>query len=184
MRNSWRYRRLVEGEVRLKKLSETRWSCRYDSIAAILATFLSILATLESIMNDTDRKRAIEAKGILAAVTELKFIASLVVYKKVFGLTSRLSEMLQNDSVDILSAITVTRATKQAFKTMRCDSSWDVLWLEVMALYDKIQQSTSSLITIRPRRQHRLPGHLLDSSITETLVLVYYIMMDRVNSLK
>ena len=67
-------------EVRLKKLSETRWSCRYNSIAAILATFLSVLETLESIMNDSDRKRALEAKGILAAVTKLKFIACLVVY--------------------------------------------------------------------------------------------------------
>ncbi len=62
-------------------------------------------------MNDPDRKGA---KGILATVAELKFIASLVVYKNVFGLTSR-------------RAVTVTKATKQAFKTMRCDSSWDVL---------------------------------------------------------
>ncbi len=62
-------------------------------------------------MNDPDRK------GILATVAELKFIASLVVNKNVFGLTSRLSELLQNDSVNILSAITVTKATKQAFKT-------------------------------------------------------------------
>ena len=100
-------------------MSETHWSCRYDSIVAILATFTAVIETYESIMNDFDRKRALEAKGILTSVTELRFIASLVVYKKVLGLTSRLSEMLQNDLVDILSAITVIKATKQAFQTMR-----------------------------------------------------------------
>ncbi len=103
---------------------------RNPSIAAILATFLSVLETLESrIMNDrgSDRKRAIEAKGILAAVTELKFIASLVVYKNVFGLTSALSEMLQNDSVDILSAITVVKVTSYHIYLIRIYNNFEML---------------------------------------------------------
>ena len=100
-------------EVRLKKLSETRWACRHDSIAAVLATFLAVIETLEYIAKDSNKKRAVEAKCILASVTELKFIACLVTCKKVFGIASRLSEMLQNDSVDISVLL---QSSKQPYK--------------------------------------------------------------------
>ena len=33
-------------EIQLKKLSDTRWSCRIDSITAILATYSAVLKTL------------------------------------------------------------------------------------------------------------------------------------------
>lgn len=153
-------------EIRLKKLSETRWACRYDSIAAVLATFLAVIETLEYITNDSDKKRAVEAKGILASVTELKFIVCLVVYKKLFGITSRLSELLQNDSADICGTIGVIKATILNFTTMRCDSSWEPLWCEVTSLHDKIQGQLDVNIGSRPTRSHYLPTHLQNSFVT------------------
>ena len=43
-------------EVRLKQLSETCWACRYDSISAVLATFLAVIDTLDYISKDSDKK--------------------------------------------------------------------------------------------------------------------------------
>lgn len=57
-------------EVRLKKLSETRWACRYDAIEAVLSTFLAVLETLDYIAHDSDKMRAVEAKGILSSITD------------------------------------------------------------------------------------------------------------------
>ena len=34
-------------EMRLKKLSDTRWSCRYDSVVAVMTTYSALLETLE-----------------------------------------------------------------------------------------------------------------------------------------
>ena len=54
-------------EIRLKKLSDTRWSCRIDSITAILSTFSAVLKMLEDTIDGKDRDRAIEARGIQVA---------------------------------------------------------------------------------------------------------------------
>ena len=43
-------------EIRLKKLSETRWSCRFDTISLILATFSAVQETLEHVVNGDDRE--------------------------------------------------------------------------------------------------------------------------------
>ena len=63
-------------EIRLKKLSDTRWSCRIDSITAILSTYSAVLKTLQDTIDGTDRDWAIEASGIMNGV---KFVVALVV---------------------------------------------------------------------------------------------------------
>ena len=42
-------------EVRLRKLSDTRWSCRHKSIVAISPTYPVVVETLQTIMNGPDR---------------------------------------------------------------------------------------------------------------------------------
>lgn len=97
-------------EIRLKKLSETRWSCRFDSISSIMATFSAVLETLEHVVNGDDRERAIEGRGILNGIKSFSFIVSLTVYKKVFGISAQLSDVLQSRSLDIGNAATLVLA--------------------------------------------------------------------------
>ena len=47
-------------KVRLKKFSDTRWSCRYDSIAAGLATFLPIKKAFGYLANDSDKNELLK----------------------------------------------------------------------------------------------------------------------------
>ena len=47
-------------EIRLKKLSDTRWSCRIDSITTFLSTYSAIIRTLEDIADGNDREKAVE----------------------------------------------------------------------------------------------------------------------------
>lgn len=43
-------------QIQVKKLSDTRWSCQFSSINAIMTTILPLLRTLEEILeNSTDR---------------------------------------------------------------------------------------------------------------------------------
>ena len=53
--------------VQLKKLSDTRWSCRYTSIKAVLTSLSAILSTLDEI-GDESHERAIEARGLLLQI--------------------------------------------------------------------------------------------------------------------
>ena len=120
-------------EIRLKKLSDTRWSCQYDSIASIMATYSAILQTLQQTVDGPNRVKAIEASGILAGVKSFEFIVSLVVYKKVLGTSVKLSDILQKESLDLGSATSLILATTDTLKSLRCDDQWDLLWQEVIA---------------------------------------------------
>ena len=63
-------------EVRLKKLSDTRWACCYASIKAVTTTFTAVLATLEEISEGGDQDRIVEARGILLQVRSFQFFLS------------------------------------------------------------------------------------------------------------
>ena len=104
-------------EIRLKKLSDTRWSCRYDSIVAVTTTYSAILETLEHTASACmDRVKAIEATGILAGLKSYDFVVSLTVYKKVLGITSKLSDLLQKESLDYGSAASVIEESIDSFE--------------------------------------------------------------------
>lgn len=67
-------------EYTLKKLSDTRWACRADSITAIHRTLDAVIATLKDI-RENEKKPAIaaEAKGLLQNVQDFEFILALEV---------------------------------------------------------------------------------------------------------
>ncbi len=68
-------------EYALKKLSDTRWACRADSIKAFHHTIEAVIATLEDIRENEKRANiAAEAKGLLQNVKEFEFILALEVY--------------------------------------------------------------------------------------------------------
>ena len=55
--------------------------------------------------------KAIEAKGILPGLKSFEFVVSLVVYKKVMSMSSKLSDVLQKESLDLGSAASLIQAT-------------------------------------------------------------------------
>lgn len=76
--------------------------------------------------------------------------------------------MLQSESLDIAGAVTVIKATIDTFNSMRCNSSWELLWLEVTALFDKIEHKRGllrSVVPSRPARQRNLPACLQSSVV-------------------
>lgn len=48
--------------IELKKLSDTRWSCRYSSFQAVMSTLTALISTLEQI-GDESNDRSVEARG-------------------------------------------------------------------------------------------------------------------------
>ena len=99
-------------QIQLKKLSDTRWSCRYASIKAVKTTFSAIINTLEELSDGSD-SRAIEARGLLYQVKKFQFLLSLVLFERIFSITAKLSDLLQAEHLNYAAAAACIRATKE-----------------------------------------------------------------------
>ena len=149
-------------EVRLKKLSDTRWSCRYASIKALTSTFAPTLATLKEISEGDDQNRIVEARGILLQVRNFEFVLCLIMFERIFAITSKLSDVLQAECLDFTGAVTCIEATIETLQDMRSEE-WRRIWERAVSL-----ASTHS-ITIeypRSRRSRQLPERLRDMVTT------------------
>ena len=81
----------------------------------------------------SNHERAIEAIGILSGVKSFDFVIALIVFKKVFGLSANLSNVLQSESLDLGSASLLIQSTIDTFNGLRSDQQWDLLWEEAVA---------------------------------------------------
>ncbi len=151
----------------MKRLSDTRWSCRYAAVDTVCCTYDSILACLESIVDGDDRSKAIEANGILLQIRTHKFLFLLVVFWRLLSCTKMLSDSLQGKDMDMSKAAELVSATIETlleFRNDDCRLNQILKYTnEVAALHD-IDIASS----IRPRRKQVPPRHLEDQVVFET----------------
>ena len=97
--------------VTLKRLSDTRWSCRIDSLKAIDGTLPNIIATLEEI-EDTERNGRIvcEAKGLLNSICSFDFILLFVIFLDLLSYSKAVSDYLQCKDIDFISAVEMVKS--------------------------------------------------------------------------
>ncbi len=119
--------------------------------------FCQLLGRLEDTIDGTDRVRAIEATGIHTGVKSFSFVVSLVIYKKVFGISANLSDVLQSKSIDLATATNLIQSTIDTIEGLKYDDHWGLLWQEILAFARhhniEIQPNTN-------RRQRRPPAAL------------------------
>ena len=77
----------------LKRLSDTRWACRYAAVNCICHTLDAIIATLEHVVEDSDGMKATPATGLMLQVKSFKFILCLIIFDKIIGITKGLSDV-------------------------------------------------------------------------------------------
>ena len=72
-------------EYVLKKLSDTRWACRADSITAIYNILKAVIATLKEI-GENEKKGHIsaEAKGLFQDICDFEFVLALEVFDDIY----------------------------------------------------------------------------------------------------
>ena len=114
--------------IRLQKLSDTRWACRYGAVNAMCRTYDSLLATLEDIGDSSDHMKAIEAKGLYYQVANFSFIVYLVMFDRILSCTKCLSDQLQSTQVDLAKAADLVLATKSTLEEYRTDTFWEKIY--------------------------------------------------------
>lgn len=108
---------LKEGKHALKKMCETRWVERHDSVLTFLNTLPSIPAVLEKLAEMPDSSG--KAFSLLHSITASEFVVSVVVLADVFKQTLPLAKKLQTENMDILQANDLVKATTSSLAEVR-----------------------------------------------------------------
>ena len=79
----------------LKSLSETRWSCRWETLNAITEQMRKINKALLILAKDKDTKKYTDSVAILNAICDFEFLFGLILLKVILSNTSSLTLSLQ-----------------------------------------------------------------------------------------
>ena len=92
----------------MKKLLDTRWACRIDAILAVYENYSAILAALDEIQDNSSNSRvSSEACGLRHQMLKFEFLICLLVLKDVLSKCQTISNYLQREDIDIVSALQV-----------------------------------------------------------------------------
>lgn len=92
---------LAKQPLELKRLIETLWACRHQSIVAVHQSFGSILSTLKAIIDGDDTDKALQALGLLQKVEKFHFVICHIIFEYIFGTTNCLSDALQSSDLNL-----------------------------------------------------------------------------------
>ena len=97
----------------LQSLSDTCWASRSLALKAICSTFDSLIETLECLADNSNKTKAVEAIGLLHQVFSFKFLASLIIFDRIFSISKSLSHQLRSKNLDFASATSLVLSTKK-----------------------------------------------------------------------
>ena len=152
--------------MRLQRLSDTRWACRFSSVNVVCSRYDCILASLDSIAYGSDANKAVEARGLYQQIKSFTFLTTLVVFDKVLSITKGLSDELQSQNLDLACAATLVTACQAALEAYRSDEMWGRLfkYISDICKLHEIEIGES----MHPRQKRRPPRQLDDSLVYES----------------
>lgn len=165
----WLYvqKEMYGGQPReLVKLSDTRWACRALACRNLMDRLPAVLRVLQDISTENHRDRSIDARGLLAQI-DLTFIGLLATFRKLFGNTKLLSDLLQSPSVDLAMAVDMVESLCDTFQEYRTETFCDQLW------HDIVETAKQCNIAIQDgeKRSQKVSSRLGGSYVTCTIGL-------------
>ncbi|XP_073277692.1 uncharacterized protein [Primulina huaijiensis] len=104
----------------LLRPGKTRWSSNFDSLCSMIDMYSSVITVLENMVNDgASNSIWSEASGALIMMKSFDFIFILHLMHKIMGITNLLCRVLQEKSLDILSAIDYVSTSKTLLLSLR-----------------------------------------------------------------
>ncbi|CAF2999785.1 unnamed protein product [Rotaria sp. Silwood2] len=105
----------------LKNLCQARWYARYEALNAVYLSFHQIVKSLMELEHDGDTKSQYETKTLLNKMLSFKFVVLLIFIRQVMASTNATTTQLQQEDLDILSAIDILSSLLVLLKNMRND---------------------------------------------------------------
>ncbi|KAL5239152.1 hypothetical protein ACI65C_006562 [Semiaphis heraclei] len=172
--------------LRLKNLSTTRWCSHDRAINVIYHKYLAVIKTLESLLKSDDATTVIQARGLYHSVSSFEFIAVMIFMRKLFAVTTPLSNYLQSSSLGYVEALCLVDSVQNRIKILRAEEQFSLLIDESKSFASDNNLVVTGLKEIRTRRIKRMPGELCqdESNIdiqTKFKIEFFYYSLDIVN---
>ena len=106
---------ISKGKIALHTLSDTKWTARSDNLEVVFNTLPAVIYMLETVSEEGESA----ADGLLVRMQKLRFIASCIVSKKCFVLSRSVSEYLQCENMDLVSAVSGVQSLKDSLSSFR-----------------------------------------------------------------
>ena len=152
---------IVKGKTALHSLSDTRWAARSDNLDPVINAFPAII----SMLKEMSGKGESAADGLLVRMLPFKFIASCLILKS-FLLSRCISEYLQREDMDLVSAVSGIQSLQDTLSSFRNDVKLDEFLSKAKEF---CEQSEVDVVEVGqqscPKRQRTLPSYFRDGSV-------------------
>lgn len=175
----------TERTRRIKSFSNTRWTSHDRVITVIYEKYEALIKTLESLSSSTDRITSSGAKNFITIITTFNFVITMLLLKKIFSLTTPLSNYLQSKSLDFIEAQHLIINCIKQLKEIRNDKKYEELVLEAKSFCNYHSLNEIDFKEIRKRTKKILAGEkALDeiqlSSFNKYRCDTYFKVLDQV----
>ena len=112
----------IEGALKMRNLSQTRWIARSESIDSVWISLTVIVSLLEQIMDrqlDCDKHTQDQAKAILKKMKTFDFVFSLATMRFIMRRCKVLVVQLQEEGLNLLDALELVSSTTRALEKIR-----------------------------------------------------------------
>uniref|UniRef100_A0A8C3HPP3 Kynurenine/alpha-aminoadipate aminotransferase, mitochondrial n=1 Tax=Chrysemys picta bellii TaxID=8478 RepID=A0A8C3HPP3_CHRPI len=143
----------------LKSLSNTRWACRAEAVAAVKQNYPIILQALQEIIETTrlpDPK--IKARGLIHELNSFKFIFALHMMHPVLQMVVKVSKALQAPDLNLLTAMTGAKSLRNSLAVMRSGPEY------FQSIFnDSVKMCVENDISIPTVKKRKMSTHIDDT---------------------
>ena len=143
------------GKTALHALSDTKWTARSDNLDTIMNVYPALLSMFQQMSHGGNGT----ATGLLLRIKLFNFVTACLVLQKCFSLSRHASEYLQNEGMDLFTAVVAIQDLKSAYQAMRSEDELNKL-ISTSRLFANETQSTLpalEIVTPPPKRRRCLP---------------------------
>lgn len=114
-------------------MSDTRWACRSDSIVAVSKNYSAIVKALDEIGEKSQVPKVVsDANALKHLVQQFEFLLCLDVLEDVLLKCRRVSDYLQRDDIDMITALNMVDTTLKVLEGMRSSEKFNILFCKAM----------------------------------------------------
>ena len=118
---------ITSGKTALHSFSDTRWTAH----TANLEVLLNVYPALSEQNNDS------VATGLLMHLIQFRFVAACLILKKCFSFSTRASEYLRREDMDLTSGVAVIDDLKATMTSFRSDQQFEMFPAEANSFAQK-----------------------------------------------
>ena len=157
---------------RLKRLLDQRWTGHWETLSNIITSFDDLVVLLKDaeINKRGSADIRVEASGLLKNVLSTEFVFIAKTTFLVLDTLKPTDKLLQDRSIDLLSASQLISATITVIERMRSDEYFETVWNESVSIVPLPPPASLTDETAEPMtRRRKLNPRYSDSIITETV---------------